>query len=211
MRLGAALFLSCVVALPATAQPLPRVKGTITAFDGLTFQLKPETGGAQIAVRLQPHTQFMTTEPRPLSAFKTGSWAAARVLVQDGTLVAEDLQLYPDGLRGSGEGRLAAGPDRFVIGGAVTASSGNAITLFYRGGRMAGGACLDRPDPARTSPVCTADPSIQVPGTAQVRALVQGDRRLLVVGAIATVSIAADAKGVRSTPGLILEKPQTSK
>ena len=206
-RLAVAGLLLVAFILPATAQGVPRLKGRITSFDGLTFQLAPESGGASVAIRLQPHTQVMTTEPRALAAFRTGSWTAARVVARDGALVAEELQLYPEALRGSGEGRLAQGNDRFVISGAVTAVSANTVTLFYRGGRMAGGACLDRPDPARPSPVCTGDPVIQVQGGTTLRALVPGDRRLLVVGAIATVSVETDAKGLRSTPGLILEKP----
>jgi hypothetical protein len=207
-RLLSVLLLAALVS-PAAAQ-LPRIKGRITAFDGLTFQLAPEGGGPAQSIRLLAQTQFMTTEARPLSAFRTGAWVAARVAARDGALVAEELQLYPDALRGSGEGRLAQG-DRFIISGAITASGGSTVTLFYRGGFMAGGACLGRPDPARPSPACTADPVIQVPQGATLRALVPGDRRLLVVGAIATVSVQTDEKGVRTTPGLILEKPQTSK
>ena len=206
-RLFLGLLLATLLASPAAAQTVPRIKGRITAFDGLTFQLAPENGGPQIAIQLQSRTAIMAVEARPLSAFRTGAWVAARVVARDGTLTAEELQLYPETLRGSGEGRLAQGNDRFVINGAVTASSTGSITLFYRGGRMAGGACLDRPDPARPSPVCTGDPVIQVPGSAQLRALVPGDRKLLAVGAIATVSVQTDAKGVRTTPGLILEKP----
>ncbi len=205
-RFSVGLVLAILLALPAAAQTVPRIKGRIAAFDGLTFQLAPENGGPQIAVRLQSHTAIMAVEPRPLSAFRTGAWVAARMVARDGTLAAEELQLYPEALRGSGEGRLAQGNDRFVISGAVTAASANSITLFYRGGRMAGGACLDRPDPARPSPICTGDPVIQIPGNTQLRALVPGDRRLLTVGATATVSVATDAKGVRTTPGLILEK-----
>jgi hypothetical protein len=48
---------------------------------------------------------------------------------------------------------------------------------------------------------------IRVPAEARVTALVPADRRLLVPGAIATVTVETDAKGARSTPGLILEKP----
>jgi hypothetical protein len=36
---------------------------------------------------------------------------------------------------------------------------------------------------------------------------VPGGRELLKAGTVATVSIETDAQGVRSTPGLILEKP----
>jgi hypothetical protein len=208
--------LLAILSLPAAAQGVPRVKGRIVDFDGLTFHLAPEGGGPQLAVRLQPHTQFMTFEQRALSAFTPGAWAGATVTMQGGALVAEEVHLFPAPLRGSGEGRLPQGTDRFVINGAVTAAGPNAtgggkLTLFYRGGRLDGGICLDRPDPKAASPVCTGDPVIQVPREAAVQALVPAPRTLLTAGAIATVSVETDAKGARSTPGLILEKPQTSK
>ena len=201
----AALFLA-VLTLPAAAQSVPRVKGRVTAFDGLTFQLQPEGGGTPLSIRLQARTQFMTLEPRSLAAIKPGSYAGATVALRDGSLVASDVQLYPDQLRGSGEGRLPQADGRIVINGAVTAVGNGRITLFYRGGRMANGVCLDRPDPRTPSPACTADPVIQVPRDASVRALVPGGRPLLEAGVLATVSIETDEKGVRSTPGLILEK-----
>lgn len=200
-------LLLAVLTLPAAAQSVPRVKGRITGFDGLTFQLTPEAGGAPLAIRLQSRTQFMTLEPRSLAVIKPGTYAGATVVMQEGTLLAQDVQLYPDALRGSGEGRLPQANGRIAINGAVTAISNGRMTLFYRGGRMANGVCLDRPDPRLASPVCTADPVIQVPRDAVIRALVPGGRELLKVGAVATVSVETDAKGVRSTPGLILEKP----
>lgn len=202
----AALFLA-VLALPAAAQSVPRVKGRVTAFDGLTFQLAPEGGGAPLSIRLQSRTQFMTLEPRTLAALKPGAYAGATVAAHEGALVASEVHLYPDQLRGSGEGRLPQVDGRIVINGAVTAVSNGRLTLFYRGGRMANGVCLDRPDPKLPSPACTADPVIQVPRDAAVRALVPGGRPLLKPGVIATVSVETDEKGVRSTPGLILEKP----
>ncbi len=195
------------MAVPAAAQGVPRVKGRVVSFDGLTFQLAPEGGGPQIAVRLQPRTQFMESQPRALSVVNIGVYVSARVLAKDGALTAEEVQVYPAALRGAGEGRLPQGGDRIVISGVVTAMSTGRLTLFHRGAQMAGGTCVGRADPARPSPVCTGDAMIQIPQNVPVRALVPSDRRLLVAGAIATVSLETDAKGVRSTPGLILEKP----
>lgn len=200
-------LLLAVLTLPAAAQSVPRVKGRITGFDGLTFQLTPESGGAPLSIRLQARTQFMTLEPRSLASIRPGAYAGATVVMQEGTLQAQEVHLYPDGLRGSGEGRLPQANGRIAINGAVTAIANGRITLFYRGGRMANGVCLDRPDPRAPSPVCTADPVIQVPRDAVIRALVPGGRELLKVGAVATVSVETDAQGARSTPGLILEKP----
>jgi len=206
-RFSLGLLLVCLMAVPVAAQGVPRVKGRVVSFDGLTFQFAPDGGAPQFAVRLQPRTQFMESQPRSLSGVTTGSYVSVRVLAQDGALTAEEVQVYPVTLRGAGEGRLPQGADRAVISGAVTAASTGRLTLFYRGAQMTGGTCVGRADPSRPSPVCTGDAVIQIPASVPVRALVPGDRRLLVTGAIATVSLETDAKGVRSTPGLILEKP----
>ena len=201
------ILLTAIAALPAAAQGnLPRVKGRIVDFDGLTFHLAPEKG-PQLAIRLQSRTQFMTTQKAAPAAIKVGSYAGVTVAQQDGALTAEEVHLYPDAMRGSSEGRIALDGNRAVITGAVTASGAGNLTLFYRGARAEGGVCLGRAGPASTSPACTADPAIHVPAQAGITILTPADRRLLVPGAVATVTIETDAKGARSTPGLILEKP----
>lgn len=201
------VFLLVVLALPAAAQaPAPRVKGRIVDFDGLTFHLAPAKG-PQLAIRLQARTQFMTMGQRSLGSIAVGAYAGATVSEEGGTLTAEEVHLYPDPMRGSSEGRIALGPGRFVITGAVSALSGGKLTLFYRGARMVNGACDGRAGPAAANPPCTGEVVIVVPPQAPVTALTVADRRMLVPGTIATVTVETDAKGVRSTPGLILEKP----
>lgn len=199
-------FLMIALVLPAVAQPLPRVKGKIVDFDGLTFHLAPEKG-ATLAIRLQARTQFMTLQKRPFSALKVGAYAGATVTDADGTLTAEEVHLYPDPMRGSSEGRIGLDGGHFVITGTVKAAASGNLTLSYRGGAMTDGVCQGRADPKATSPACTADAVIQVPAAARIAALTPADRRQLVPGATATVTIQTDAKGARSTPGLILEKP----
>jgi hypothetical protein len=199
-------FLMIAAALPAAAQPLPRVKGRIVDFDGLTFHLAPEKG-APLAIRLQARTQFMTLQKRPLSEVKTGAYAGATVTDAGGTLTAEEVHLYPEPMRGSSEGRIGLGDGRFVITGTVKASAAGSLTLSYRGGAMTDGVCQGRADPNAASPACAAEAVIQVPPEARIAALTPANRRQLVPGAIATVTIQTDARGARSTPGLILEKP----
>jgi hypothetical protein len=201
------LLLLLGLTLTAAAQTVPRIKGRIVDFDGLTFHLAPEGGGAALAIRLQPHTAFMTLAGKSLSDIKAGAYAGATVRDSNGVLTAEEIHLYPDFLRGSSEGRIADGPGRAVISGAVTAVAPGSIALFYRGARAVDGVCRDRADPSLPSPPCTAHPTIAVPRGVPVTALVPASRALLKPGAIATVSVETDAKGVRSTPGLTLEKP----
>ncbi len=202
------LLLALALAVPAAAQAPPsRIKGRIVDFDGLTFHLAPEKG-APLAIRLQAHTQFMTMARQKLAAVKVGAYLGATVMAADGSLTAEEVHLYPDAMRGSSEGRIALGGNRFVLTGAVTATSSSGLTLFYRGAGLNNGICDGRASaPAAGPPACTGDDVIKVPADAEVTALTPGDRRLLVAGAIATVTVETDSKGNRSTPGLILEKP----
>lgn len=206
-RLALAFLLTFALALPAAAQGnLPRVKGKIVDFDGLTFHLAPPTG-PKLAIRLEAGTQFMTMEKRTLSDIKAGAYVGATVSDAGGALTADEVHLYPDAMRGSSEGRIGLGGGRFVVTGAVTAIGAGSLTLFYRGARSANGVCLDRADPKAASPACTADAVIRVPAAARVTALTPANKLLLVPGAIATVTIQTDASGNRTTPGLILEKP----
>ncbi|MBV9550616.1 MAG: hypothetical protein JO256_13190 [Alphaproteobacteria bacterium] len=207
---AASLFivLCLVLTLPAAAQgPLPRLKGRIIDFDGLTFHLAPEKG-PPLAIRLQARTQFMTMTAQSLSAIKAGAYAGATVTMADGTLTAEEVHLYPDALRGSSEGRISLDGSRFVVSGAVTAVVPGSLTLFYRGARMVNGVCDGRGGGrSGAGTACTGDDVIKLTTQTRITALAPTDRRLLIPGAIATVTIATDAKGNRSTPGLILEKP----
>ncbi len=202
------LLLAFALTVPAAAQaPPPRVKGKIVDFDGLTFHLAPEKG-APLAIRLQAKTQFMTMSKRTLAAVTPGAYLGATVTAADGSLTAEEVHLYPDPMRGSSEGRIAQGGNRFVITGTVSAIAAGSFTLSYRGARMTNGVCDGRAAPASASPAaCTGEDVIKVPAGAAVTALTSADRKLLVPGTIATVTVETDANGNRSTPGLILEKP----
>jgi len=147
-------------------------------------------------------------EKRTSAALKVGSYAGATVAADaGGTLTADEVHLYPDTMRGSSEGRVAVGGNHAVVSGVVTAAAPDGITLFYRGGGTQAGVCQGRANPASPSPACTGDAVIHIPAGAPITALVPADKRMLVVGAIATVTVETDAKGARSTPGLILEKP----
>jgi hypothetical protein len=207
-----ALLFTLALALPGLMSTvwaqgtMPRIKGRIVDFDGLTFHLAPESGPI-LAIRLQAHTQFMTTQKLALASISVGAYAGATVTEGDGALTAEEVHLYPDTMRGSSEGRIGLSGNRLVVTGAVTAIAPGSLTLFYRGGATVNGVCQGRAEPGAASPACSGDPVIHVPAEVPVTVLAPADRRLLVPGAIATVTVETDAKGARSTPGLILEKP----
>ncbi len=182
----------------------------------------PETG--PLLVKLLPGTRFVGTEPSRFASLSVGSYAGALVSERrGGRLVAQNVYLYPDALRGTGEGRF---PDPaqggLMIHGAVSAvlhaegRDGGALTLHYRGSVLTptgqgGSVCEGRatPEPFASPLACSADAVVTVESATPVTAMVPGGRELLVPGAILSVALAKNSAGESVTPGVIVEKPQS--
>jgi hypothetical protein len=223
--IGAALLAGSA----AMAQPPPRIKARLIAFDGKTLTLEPWTeksaktppaDNKRFTVAVLPDTQYVTIEPSHFDAFKVGDYAGATASVgRGGRLRAVEVHLYPDRLRGSGEGRLPApAAGQVILNGTLSAitvpgKSGGALTLHYRGAILTGAdrnaVCEGRaPPPALASALsCKADAVIEVASDTPVTALVIGDAGLLAPGAVLTVSMAKNTDGQAVTPGVIIEKP----
>ncbi len=200
-----------VFALPALAQPVPRVRGKILAFDGTTLVLQPDGTSADadwLRVNVRPNTRYITTGKARFSDIKSGVFAgAAAVPDADGKLNAQEVHIYPGPLRGSGEGRFPdTKPGRVMINGTVATAENGVMTLRYRGSGMKNGVCEGRmPVPIKPD-ACAGDVSIAVASGVPVTALTVGDASLAKPGAIAVVSVVTARDGSKMTPGLIVEK-----
>lgn len=207
-----------------------RVKAKLAAFDGTVMQLQTlPAGGAKsgedFSVSATSETRYAGTTPSSLSAIKAGDYVGAAVSEQRGTLRAQDLYLYANSLRGTGEGRFPEG-GRLLVNGTVTAvapqgdqkgDQGGSITLHYRG------AVLNNAGPNRTvcegraSPpayasmlACQADAVIEVRPDTRVSALSVGGKDLLKPGAQVTVSMTKADDGKKSIAlGVVVEPPQS--
>ena len=82
----------------------------------------------------------------PFRAIKTGDYAGAAVSEgRGGSLRAQEVYLYAEALRGTGEGRFPEG-DRLMVNGTVTAveptapedKNDGSLTLHYRGAVLTG-------------------------------------------------------------------------
>jgi hypothetical protein len=207
----AAVFAAAQAFEAQAAPPMQRVKARLAAFDGTVMQLqtlpaKNGKPGEDFSVSVTPETRYVGTTPSAFSALKAGDYVGAAVTEQrGGKLRAQDLYVYADALRGSGEGRFPEG-ERLMVNGTITAvntqenaangSGGGTITLHYRGAVLSSAGpgrtvCEGRASPpAFTSPLaCQADAAIEVqPGT-KVSALSVGDKDLLKPGALVTVAM----------------------
>jgi hypothetical protein len=246
-RLKALLCCAATVAaaqcFSATAQPVTRLKARLTAFDGQVMTLEPVAAPQQAApsgkqpapeatpapspvtVSVTSDTRYVSSDKGRFDDIKPGGYAGATLVQPAGDhLRAQEVFLYSDALRGTGEGRFPEG-DRLIVNGTVGAMSAAApdatLTLHYHGAVLTGlgrgkTLCEGRASPAAYASVlaCESDAVIAVaPGT-PVTTLSEGDKKLLVPGSLVTVAIKTEG-GKNTTPGVVveklvpLEKPQT--
>ena len=227
---SAFLFLTACAAVVAAAQafaaePVVRVKAKLSAFDGTVMQLEtlPAKGakaGEDFSVAVTEQTRYVGSAPSSFSAIKTGDYVGAAVSEgRGGSLTSQEIYLYADPLRGTGEGRFPEG-ERLLVNGTVTAVKPTApedrndgsLTIHYRGAMLSGAGpgrtvCEGRASPpAYTSPLaCQADAVIQVKPGAKVSALSVGDKDLLKPGVLVTVAMTKAAGDKNIGVGVVVE------
>lgn len=222
-----------VFVVPAQAQAVPRLKGTVTSFDGQVLTLKPAPNpdqskpaadaDAPLTITVLPETKYVSSKPASFADLRVGGYVGAAVTERRGRLTAQEVVLYDDALRGSGEGRFAeAGKLRIngTLGDVKFTSaqdqSGGTMTVHYRGAvvNSAGRGktvCEGRaaPPALMSALACAADATIEVPPATPVSALTMADQTLLTPGATVTVALAKTPDGKQVTPGVIVEMPGT--
>jgi hypothetical protein len=157
---------------PAAAQPAPvRVVGTIETMSGTTLVLKTAEG-QDVHVVLPEQARVTALENRTLADIKPGDFVgSAAKLGADGKLHAQEVHIFPEALRGTGEGhRPMAGMDQTMtnatVAGVAAAPDGQVLTLKYPGGEQ----------------------HILVGPEARIVAFIAGDRGLLKPGAMVAVT-----------------------
>jgi hypothetical protein len=126
----------------AAAQPAPtvRVKGTIDKVDGNTLTLKTADGEAKLA--LAANAQVVAVNKASMADIKANAFLGSAAMPQpDGTQKALEVHIFPEAMRGTGEGHRPYAPVKgstmtngTVDGGAVTAVDGSAIKVKYKEG-----------------------------------------------------------------------------
>jgi hypothetical protein len=134
----------CAVALATTiasAQAPLRVRGTIEAVDGNTLSIKARDG-AMLKVVLADNALVIAIDKRSLADIKPGVFlGTAAEPGADGTLRALEVHIFPETMRGTGEGhreweRAGTSMTNATVDETVTSVSGNTFTLKYKGGEQ---------------------------------------------------------------------------
>jgi len=174
----------------ALAETPSRIRGTVTSLDGSALHVMA-SGGQDVVVTLSPNYSVTAVVPAKLSEVQPGSFIGTAAETQpDGTLVAKEVHVFPESMRGSGEGHRGfdLGPKSTMtngtVGQEVKGTSGNTLTVAYKGGEK----------------------SILVPPGVPVVSFAPGDKSMLVQGAHVIVQAQEGAAGALMTERVIVGK-----
>ena len=165
---GLAIVAAALAAVvPARADgPPPRTRGVITAVNGDTVTIKTRFGGPA-TLKISSDTGFVGATKSSLAEVKPGCFiGTAATPGPNGTLKASEVTIFPDSMRGSGEGHYGwdLGKSSSMTNGTigtVTASTKLSMKVSYKGGEK----------------------TLMVPDDIPVVDLEAGDRSLLQPGA----------------------------
>jgi hypothetical protein len=144
MILSRRMTLTLLALLPvsgfAQGPAMTRIRGDIEALDEQEIHIVSRTGQGY-TLRLPPDVQVQVIAATTLDAIKPGSFiGSAAVTEKDGTLRALEVHVFPESMRGTGEGHrpFDLGPDSTMTNGTVgdvVVSQGRTLTVNYQGGQ----------------------------------------------------------------------------
>jgi hypothetical protein len=135
---GMVTLAACGTALAQTPQAV-RIRATIDAVTAQSLSLTTRAGD-KVTVALAPDTAVTALVPIKLEDIKPGSFIGSAAMPQpDGTQRALEVHVFPEAMRGTGEGHrpFDLQPQSTMTNGtvgAVTGSVGRTLTVSYKGG-----------------------------------------------------------------------------
>jgi hypothetical protein len=138
--LSAALLMSCGVAAIAQPAQTTRLRGTIEKVSGNTLTVKPSSG-SDITLTLAPQAQVIAVVKSSMADIKQGTFLGSAAMPQpDGSQKALEVHIFPEQMRGTGEGHRPYAPvagstmTNGTSGAPVAGVDGSTITVKYKDG-----------------------------------------------------------------------------
>jgi hypothetical protein len=187
--LAAVLTVGLAPAAFAQNPPPGRLRATVLGLDGDALRLTVR-GGATVTANLLPDTIVTAVVPTTLDAIKPGSFIGTAAMPgPNGTLIAIEVHVFPESMRGLGEGHRPYDlqPESTMTNGTVgtvTGTSGPTLTVAYKGGEKA----------------------VTVPPDAPIVTFEPGGRDLLAKGAHAIAFTVKAADGSLVIPRILVGK-----
>jgi hypothetical protein len=174
-KLFIGIFLIFMAALAQAQSPNTfAFNGTVNSIDASSLSVTSEEGGAPEKLRLASNLVVVQNRPASLADIKANDFiASAAVRKADGRLHSTELRIFPDAMRGLGEGQRLMNDTQnqtmtnATVSGAVIVNGSNLIKVKFQGSESE--LVLDPGVPVTA--ILTVDPSLVKAG-ARVR--VQG-------------------------------------
>ena len=140
-----AVVFVAVLALPALAQNPPanppvRIRGTIEKLDGEVLTVKSREG-QQVTITLAPNVTVSYLVKKSLADIKAGDFVASTsTRGTDGKHHSLELRIFPEAMRGVGEGQYAwdlvpeSTMTNATVSGITSAPQGQTLRVSYKGG-----------------------------------------------------------------------------
>jgi hypothetical protein len=142
MRIVVAATLTAVVAVfsASAQQQTQRVAGTIDKVDGKTLYIK--SAGGPVTLTLVDNALIVARVKASAADIKAGDYVASGGVPQpDGTQKAVELRIFPESMRGNGDGHRPGWPGapngtmtNGAVGQTVTSVDGPVLTVKFRDG-----------------------------------------------------------------------------
>src|SRR5258705_11820651 len=142
MRIMAAAALAAVFAVSTAwaQQPTQRVAGTIDKVEGKTLYIKSASG--PVTLTLADNALIVARVKATAADIKAGDYVASGGVPQpDGTQKAVELRIFPESMRGNGDGHRPGWPGapngtmtNGAVGQTVSSVDGPVLTVKYRDG-----------------------------------------------------------------------------
>jgi hypothetical protein len=101
---AASLFSICMV-LPASAQEAVRIRGTVERIEGPVYVVKNRDGAEVKLTTVADNPLFVAIVPAKMADIKQGMFVgSAGMMQEDGTQKAIEVHIFPESMRGTGEG-----------------------------------------------------------------------------------------------------------
>lgn len=136
----AASLFSIGMALPASAQETVRIRGTVERIEGPVYVVK-NRDGTELKLSLTDNPLFVAIVPSSMADIKQGMFVGSAGMIQpDGTQKAIEVHIFPEAMRGTGEGHYDWDllPKSKMTNGnveqAVTGVDGPVLSVKYKDG-----------------------------------------------------------------------------
>jgi hypothetical protein len=139
-RILPAAAIAALAVSSASAQQATRVRGTIEALDGNMLMVKARDG-ASLHVMLTNNVRVVGVMKATLADIKDGFFIGSGAVPQaDGSQKAVEVHIFPEAMRGTGEGHRPwdgasnGTMTNGTVGATVTSVEGGAVTVKYKDG-----------------------------------------------------------------------------